>query len=134
MNKKIRRSWLFVPMSKPELIAQAARSAADAIVLDLVELVVATDRDSARKNVRAALQTARAGGAEIFAQVGPAALHDDLNACVWPGLSGVVVTRAESSTQIVEIAALLSRLESERGLPPGTLIYFDLAAAVASLV
>ena len=121
MNKKIRRSWLLVPMSKAELIAQAARSAADAIVLDLVELVVAADRESAGKNVRAALQTARAGGTEIFAQVDPAALHDDLHACVWPGLSGVVVTRAESATQIAEIAALLSRLESERGLPPGTL-------------
>ena len=63
MNKKIRRSWLLVPMSKPELMAQAARSAADAIVLDLVELVVAGDKESARKNVRAALQAAQVGGA-----------------------------------------------------------------------
>jgi citrate lyase subunit beta / citryl-CoA lyase len=121
MSKKIRRSWLLVPMSKPELIAQAARSAADAIVLDLVEQVVAADRDAARKNVRAALQTVQSGGAEIFAQVDPAALHDDLNACMWPGLSGVVVTRAESSAQIAQIAALLSRFENERGLPSGAL-------------
>ena len=121
MNRKTRRSWLLVPMSKPELIAQAARSAADAIVLDLVEQVIAADRDAARKNVRAALQTAQAGGAEIFVQIDPAALLDDLHACVWPGLSGVVVTRAESPTQIGEIAAQMDRLENERGLPLGTL-------------
>lgn len=121
MNKKLRRSWLLVPMSKPELIARAARSSADAVVLDLVELVAAPDRDDARRNVRAALQTAHAGGAEIFAQIDPAALHADLDACVWPGLSGVVVTRAESSAQMVEIAALLKRLEGERGLPADSL-------------
>ena len=127
MSKKPRRSWLLVPMSKPALIAEAAHSAADAIVLDLVELVAAADKHTARKNVRAAMQTAQAGGADIFAQVDPAALHDDLHACVWPGLSGVVVTRAESPAQIDEAAALLSSLETARGLPPGKL---EIIAAV----
>ena len=39
MNESIRRSWLLVPMSRLELIAQAPQSGADAIVLDFVELV-----------------------------------------------------------------------------------------------
>ena len=36
MSETIPRSWLLVPASQPELIAQAAQSGADAIVLDLV--------------------------------------------------------------------------------------------------
>ncbi len=121
MGETIRRSWLLVPMSKPELIAQAAQSGADVIVLDLVELVAEKEKHAARANVRAAIHTVKAGGAEVFAQIDPAALHADLHSCVRPGLGGVVVTRAESSGQIVEIAALLSRLEHERGLPPDAL-------------
>jgi citrate lyase subunit beta/citryl-CoA lyase len=116
-----RRSWLLVPVSKPELIARAAQSGADVIVLDLVELVVDADKDAARGNFAAAIKTAHTGGAEIFAQVDPTALHDDLTACVWPGLRGVVVTRAESTGEIAEADALLGRLEGERGIAPGTL-------------
>jgi citrate lyase subunit beta/citryl-CoA lyase len=121
MSKKLRRSWLLVPMSKPELIAGAERAGADAVVLDLVELVVAAERDSARKIFQSALQTVAAGGADVFAQINPATADADLQACAWPGLSGVVVTRVESPAQILAIAAQLDRLENERGLQAGSL-------------
>ena len=116
----MRRSWLLVPMSKPEQIAQAPRSGADVIVLDLVELVAEDDKHAAREKVHAVIHTVQAGGAEVFAQIDPESLDADLHAGVWPGLSGIVVSRAESPEQIVEIEALLSRLENERGVPPDT--------------
>ena len=121
MSETIRRSWLLVPMSKAEQIAQARESGADVIVLDLVELVAEREKPAARERVQAAIQTARAGGAEVFAQIDPESLDADLHACVWPGLGGVVVSRAESPQQIVEIDELLGRLENERGIPPDTL-------------
>src|SRR5258706_2819848 len=116
-----RRSWLLVPVSKPDLVARAAKSGADVIVLDLAELVVEADRESARESFATALQSARSGGAEVFAQVDPTALHDDLKACVHPGLAGIVITRAESIGEIAEADALLSGLEGERGIAPGAL-------------
>lgn len=115
----MRRSWLLVPMSKAELVVQAAQSGADAIVLDLVELVAEHEKHAARTNVQTAIHTVRAGGAEVFAQIDPDFLYVDLHACVWPGLSGIVVARAESSRQIEDADALLSRLEHVRGLLPG---------------
>ncbi len=39
MSARIRRSWLVVPLSKAERIAQAPRSGTDVIALDLVEFV-----------------------------------------------------------------------------------------------
>ena len=60
MNATMPRSWLLVPVSKPELIAQAAQSAADAIVLDLVELVAEKDKHAARENFQAAIREAGA--------------------------------------------------------------------------
>ena len=117
----MRRSWLVVPMSKAEQIAQAPRSGADVIVLDLVEFVADEDKFAAREKVRAAINTVKAGGAEVFGQIDPESLHADLHACVWPGLSGVVVPRAESPAQMVEVDELLSGLENERGILPDTL-------------
>jgi citrate lyase subunit beta/citryl-CoA lyase len=121
MDKKIRKSWLLAPASKPELIARAAQSGADVVVLDLVELVADRDKPAARKNVRAAIQTVMTAGAAVYAQVDPAQLDTDLAACVWPGLSGVVVTRVESAAQIAEVASLLARFEKERCIAPDTL-------------
>src|SRR3977135_2811414 len=99
MSAQIRRSWLVVPMSKAEHIVQAPRSGADVIALDLVEFVAEEDKPSARERVQAAIRTAHTGGAEVVAQVDPEMLVADLNACAWPGLTGVIVSRLESPQQ-----------------------------------
>ena len=118
MNK--RRSWLIAPASKPELVGRAARAGADVVVVDLAEFVVEADRDAARAGFPAAMQAAGAHGAEVFAQVDPTALYDDLRACVRPGLGGIVVTRAESAGEIAEADAMLAGLETARGVAPGS--------------
>lgn len=121
MSETVRRSWLLVPMSKAQQVAQAPQSGADVIVLDLVELVAEEDKPAAREKFQAAIYTVQAGGAEVFAQINPELLHDDLHACVWPGLSGVVVSRVESPRQIEKIGMLVSHLEKERGIAADTL-------------
>lgn len=114
-----RRSWFIVPASKPELIARAPQSGADVLVLDLVEFVAERDKVAARSGARAAIETLRGGGADVFAQIDPHAANVDLCACVWPGLAGVVVSRAESAAQLDDIDKRLIILEKERNLPAG---------------
>src|SRR5262249_30873991 len=80
-------------------IARAARSAADVIVLDLVEFVAEEDKPGARGRVEAAIRTAQAGGAEGFAQVDRELLVADLHACAWPGLTGGIVWQLESAEE-----------------------------------
>ena len=48
-GKTPRRSWLLVPASKPDEIASAAKSGADVIVLDLVEVIAENDKPAARQ-------------------------------------------------------------------------------------
>jgi citrate lyase subunit beta/citryl-CoA lyase len=127
MSETLRRSWLLMPVSKPALFAAAAKSGADVIVLDLVELVADGDKAAARANVRAAIDPVRAGNAEVFVQIDPESLDVALGACVWPGLNGVLVSRVESPEQIAHAHASLGRLENERGIAPGAL---KIAAAV----
>ncbi len=114
------RSWLVVPASKADAIALAAKSGADVIVLDLVEFVRGEQKSSAREKMRAAIEAVRANGAQVYAQIDPQHHETDLRACVWPGLSGVVVSRAESAAQIATIDTVLVLLEKDRGLAAGS--------------
>jgi citrate lyase subunit beta/citryl-CoA lyase len=108
-------------MSKADRLAQARQAHADVVVLDLVEFVTEADKPAARERVRIAINALQGGGAEVFAQVDPEVLYADLRACVWPGLSGVVISRLESPAQVAEAATLLGQLEDARGILPGTL-------------
>lgn len=117
---KVRRSWLIVPMSSPERIASAHQAGPDVIVLDLVEFVAESDKPAAREKVAESLSSAKAGGAEVFVQIEPALMLADLHAAIWPGVSGVVVSRAESADQIAQIEVTITVLEGERGLLPGS--------------
>jgi citrate lyase subunit beta/citryl-CoA lyase len=120
MREKIRRSWLLVPMSQEARLAQAPQSEADVVVLDLVEFVAEVDKSAARDRVQAALDPVQARGAEVFTHVDAELLYADLHACVWPGLRGVIISRLETPAQMAEAEALVSQLEAQRGLLPGT--------------
>jgi len=120
MRDKIRRSWLLVPMSQEARLARAPQSGADVVVLDLVEFVAEASKPAARDRVQAALDPVQAGGAEVFTQVDAELLYADLHACVWPGLRGVIISRLEAPAQMAEAEALVSQLEAQRGLLPGT--------------
>ena len=117
---KIRRSWLLVPMSSPERIASAHQVGADVVVLDLVEFVAESDKPATRQKVAESFSSAKAGGAEVFVQIEPELMLADLRAAIWPGIAGVVVSRAESAEQIARIDTTITALEGERGLLPGS--------------
>lgn len=121
MNSSSRRSWLLAPLSRPALIDEALAANADVLVLDLVETVTERDKHDARLAARAAIRRAQEAKIEPFVLIDPELAYADLHACVWPGLAGVVVSRAERVDQIEEIDALLTRFEHERGVVPGTL-------------
>jgi len=114
------RSWLIVPASSTPQVTAASRAGADVVVLDLAELVA--DKGSARKTVRAAIESLKGGSAAVYAQVDANALEADLDACAWPGLAGIVISRAESARQVQDAAQRLGRLEEARGIAPGVKI------------
>jgi citrate lyase subunit beta/citryl-CoA lyase len=115
----VRRSWLLTPVSHPDRVSNAPSAGADVIVLDLAEFVAELDKPTARESLRDCLVPAKSTGAEVFVQIDPELMLADLTAAVWPGLDGIVVTRAETTEQVVSIDAIISELESRRGMSPG---------------
>ena len=106
-------------MSKTVDVERAAQSGADVVVLDLVEFVADKHKAAAREHVRKAITAVSASGTRVYVQTTAAASDADLRASVWPGLSGVVVARAESAAELHAIDRLLSLLEQERSFARG---------------
>jgi citrate lyase subunit beta/citryl-CoA lyase len=116
------RSLLFVPASRPELFAKAAASDADAIVLDLEDAVPRDARPEARRHVKQYLRSG-AGASHVLVRVNPSWSPDflaDLDACVRPGLLGIVVAKVDSPSNMTTAADALSLLEQRRKVRLGS--------------
>lgn len=119
MTKCVARSYLFVPGNRPERFDKACKAGADAVIVDLEDAVPPADKASARTALAAWLSPAhpvliRINGAETewFA--------DDLALCGAPGVSGVVLSKAEQASDIARLrearaAAILPLIESAAG-------------------
>jgi len=121
MDGSIRRSWLIVPSDDAAQVEQAAASATDVIVLDLMEFVSEGMKPAARECLPEALRNVTQGGAEVFVQVDKELLYADLSAAVWLGISGILIPHLESPQEVAEADSLLTEFEDKRGFRPGTL-------------
>jgi len=124
---------LLTPVSHPHRVSNAPSAGADVIVLDLAEFVAEPDKPAARENLRDYLAPTKSAGAEVFVQIDPELMLADLTAAVWPGLDGIVVTRAETPEQVGAIDTIVSELESRRGMSPGSVeLLLSLETAVGN--
>ena len=121
MRGAVRRSWLMVPADDAAQVEQATVTAADVIVLDLMEFVPEGAKSVARERLPETISTLAQRDAEVFVQVDKELLYADLSAAVWPGLSGILIPRLEAPQEITEADRLLTQLEDTRGFRPGTL-------------
>ena len=117
----VRRSNLLVPIVDRVAVANAWSHNADAITLDLEEGVPQARKAEARGLVKESIAQAARGGAEVFVRVDESELTDELEACVWPGLHGLVLPHVESAADVAEAAEIATVLERERGLAAGAL-------------
>jgi citrate lyase subunit beta/citryl-CoA lyase len=106
------RSLLFVPGDRPDRMAKALLSGADALILDLEDAVTPAAKPKAREAVAAFLEANAA--ARLWVRVNPldSAEHDkDLQAILSAHPDGIVLPKAEGGTSVAD----LTRRLSERG-------------------
>jgi citrate lyase subunit beta/citryl-CoA lyase len=135
------RSWLYVPGNREDLFAIAVRSGADAVIVDLEDMVQPTEKARAR-GIAAELIASPVGadGPLVFARVNPirtGLAELDLQAIVRVGLAGVRIPKVESSRDVKQIDALLNTFEPgaslERSCLPVVPI-LESAAAIANAI
>lgn len=115
----VRRSMLFTPANVRRFVEGAWRHGADMVALDLEDSVAPEEKASARLAVREAIALVQRGGAEAALRVNDDAVEADCEAGVWPGLSAIVLPKAESAEQVQRLDALLTSLEAARGMAAG---------------
>jgi citrate lyase subunit beta / citryl-CoA lyase len=109
------RSWLYVPGNREDLFAIAVQSGADAVIVDLEDMVQPSEKARAR-DIAAELIASRVGadGPVVFARlnaVGTGLAELDLEAIVHTDLGGLRIPKVESSRDVEQIARLLDALE-----------------------
>ena len=123
------RSWLLVPATDPARVAQGARSAADAVILDIEDAVDPSRKPEARQTVVDWL----ASGGQAWVRVNDATTEfweDDLRALrESPGLLGVMLAKTEDADQVTRTRSVLgddvrivALVESANGLEEATSI------------
>jgi citrate lyase subunit beta/citryl-CoA lyase len=129
--KHLYRSWMFVPGERQRMIDKAFGSTVDAIMMDIEDGVAPSEKDTARRQIGAALDAVCARlkndpGYRTPARyvrvnaVGTDRFIQDTNAVIRPGLEGLVLSKVESVAQIRIAEDELGRAEVAHHMPGGT--------------
>ena len=116
MPRFIRRSMLLVDMSTMSIPEQILKAGSEVLILDL-ETVPLQQRSALNKSeMLSVLATAGRSAAELFVRVQHDTVDMDLEAAVWPGLTGIVLPNVEHAEEVQEVSKHLTDLEQRRGI------------------
>ena len=116
LNPLVRRSYLLVSVLDRSGVEASWTHNADAVILDLADTIPEGEKPAARDLVKGSIPLATKGAAEVFVRINRFLAPADLNASVWPGLTGIVYPGAESASEIDELDLLLADSEKRRGI------------------
>ena len=118
----LRRAVHFVPGASEKMFRKALELPADGLILDLEDAVTPDNKESARETITEWLREADFGGRERLVRMNPLSTPwgvDDLEVTMLGRPDAYVVPKARGRQDLEQIDEILSRIEAERGLPPG---------------
>ena len=125
--EKLRRTMLFVPGNNPGMLRDAHIYGADSIMIDLEDSVSVNEKDAARLLVYHALTTLDYGQTEVLVRVNALSTpfgRDDYEAIVRARPDGIRMPKTETAQDVSEADALMTRIEREAGIEPGSVKLF----------
>ncbi|SJZ89047.1 citrate lyase subunit beta / citryl-CoA lyase [Enhydrobacter aerosaccus] len=116
------RSILYVPGNVPKFIDKAHERGADCVLVDLEDSVPLPQKAEARALLPETMAKVVRGGADVAVRINrPLRLAvPDIEAAVQPGLSALFITKAESVQHLALLDEIVTDLERERGMEPGS--------------
>lgn len=123
VGELVRHSTLIIPATDQNLTEEALNKGADAICLDLEDLVHPNKKADARASLKERISTAGGRGADVLVRINPDSnlVNADLEAAIWPGLAGIVIPKAESAAEVRQVDKIITDLEKKRGIKAGTI-------------
>lgn len=130
------RSMIFVPANQHKFFDTAIGCGSDGILVDLEDTLPEAEHNISGEALSDVVTTLGKGGAEMLVRVNNVKpyLVSNLEACVQAGVSGIMVPKVESSTDIVFADRYLSHLEHKAGLPNRSIALFALIETTKGVV
>jgi citrate lyase subunit beta/citryl-CoA lyase len=128
---------LFVPAIRERMLSGAAKSGADAIVIDLEDAVPEGEKVSGREIARRHTATLAGAGYAVFVRINgihTGMARDDVMAVVGPALTGVVLAKTESPQDLRDLDVLLREAEMASGVRPGDIATIPLIESAAAVL
>jgi len=123
MNKRLRRTMLYVPGNNPGMMQDAHIYGADCIMFDLEDSVSIHEKDAARLLVYNALMTLDYGQTELVVRINdlssPLGLQD-LEAMVRTQKVVIRLPKTESAQDVLDCEREIERIEQECGIEIGS--------------
>lgn len=119
-KRPVRRSGLTMPVNSARFLNAVWMRGCDFVNLDLEDSVPESQKAYARTLMKDAIAIAAKGGAEIFVRINHDYVRADLEAVIWPGLTRVNYPKAETAEEIRKLDVIITELERQRGIRPGT--------------
>jgi citrate lyase subunit beta/citryl-CoA lyase len=116
------RSFLFVPGDSERKFEKARACGADGLILDLEDAVAPSRKADARLLVARLLADKTPRNWGFWVRVNPfetGLTLDDLTAVIEPGLSGIVLPKANDASDVSRLAHYLDALEAKAGIAEG---------------
>ena len=107
---------LLLPAYRSDQLTAALDLRPDSICLDLGDTVPLERHDAARAFLWGEVTAASRSYSEVLIRLSSAHALEELTACVWPGLAGVVVP-VSTAAELLRVGEALAPLEQTRGLP-----------------
>lgn len=129
------RTFLYAPGNRPKLVQKVGTVGADAAILDLEDAVPIAEKEATRPQVREALVSFQTTPAWVRVNsLSTGLTRADLEAVVCPSLSGVVLPKAESAQDVIQVDRMIACLENERGVAPGSIEMFVIVETALGVV
>jgi len=129
------RSLLFVPANRPKLIESAIRRGADAIILDLEDAVVPSEKESARDDLEKSIGWIVETGIEAIVRVNAPLIEmvKDLGAADLSRVSAILVPKCDDAYRVRVTAELIEHFCQGEESSPAIIALIESPAAVLNL-
>jgi citrate lyase subunit beta / citryl-CoA lyase len=118
MNR--RRSWMILPAHDPVEAMRYQEFKPDVAVLDLEYSVPPKAKEAARSGLGSLIRKVGDSQAAVFVRIDRETRWADVRAAIYRGIKGIVFPGPEEPEEVVELDELISKMEKERGVDPGT--------------
>lgn len=118
-----RRSLLYIPGNNPGMLQNCSIYGSDGVLLDLEDAISVSEKDSARKLVKHALQSLDFGNVERVVRINgrdTPFFESDLAEIIPASPDAIRLPKVDSAEDVIEADRIITRIETERGMAPGS--------------